>query len=177
MTSTSTGSARLLPFSGMLRGPSELIQQQQAQMAREFRKGIMIRRLSQNRLRPEQPTPRGDGVGEAQCLLGVPVGGRRAYAVPPRVLGEDQTDHAEQSEQAGGRSQDTLGHALPRRLEAQVGTHFLKGGLDRPAGGEPTDDLFRVQARIGRVEVLIAMDALEIVDEDPPEGNSPAPAL
>ena len=93
------------------------------------------------------------------------------------MLGEDQANDAEQAQQTGHGTQNRQGDMLSRRFKSQVFSHFLKGGFDRPAGGEPTDDLRRLQRRVGRVEVFVPMRALHVMDERPADRHQPFAGL
>lgn len=71
----------------------------------------------------------------------------------------DQSYHAEQSQQTGPDAQHRVPRPAAGGLEPQVGTRFLKGGLDRPAAGKQADDGRGVELGAGGVEVLVAAAA------------------
>lgn len=64
-------------------------------------------------------------------------------------------------------SQNRIFRPTTSRFQFQMGTHLLKGGLDRPTPRVCFDDPARCHAQVGGEEVLIAVSARAIVDEDP----------
>src|SRR5205085_11696969 len=63
----------------------------------------------------------------------------------------------------------------PGRLQAEVGPQFFKSGLDIPAAGVVADHRPGAEARIGGEEVFVAVRALPVPDEHPPDRHqSPA---
>jgi len=89
----------------------------------------------------------------------------------PRVLGKNQADHAEQSQQTWSHTEHRLGYVLPRRFKTQVGVNLLKSRFDRPTRCEPTGDLPRAKAGVGCVKVFIPVRSLHIMDKNPTHWN------
>ena len=161
----------------MLCRQAEVVQQDSSQLAREFLKGLMLRRCFKNSLGPQQASNGCDGVGERRFAFGVPCRASWTNRMVANMLGEDQADHAEQAQQARTRTQDRFGYVLSGCLEPQVRPHLLEGRLDGPAGREPTDDLGRGQIRICRIEVIVPMSALDVMGEHPADRHQSLAAL
>ncbi len=130
-------------------------------------KSIVMGRPFKNRRGPKQPPYRCNGVRERRLGLCVPSRDPQTNSMSPGMGGKDQANHAEQPEKTRPRPQNRLGHTLSRCLEAQMSSPFLKGGLDRPTGGEVCDNLFRVQRSVRGIEVLVPVCSVQVVDEHP----------
>ena len=122
---------------------------------------------SKNRFHPQQSAYGGNGIGEGYFLFDVPRRARGPYGMTTLVHVEDETNNAEQAQQTRGAAQHRLGHALSRRLEAQVGADLFKGDLDRPAAGEQTHDALRREVNVCAKDAVVSMGAVAIHDINP----------
>ncbi len=126
----------------------------------------------QNPGSPDVPTHQGDGVGERQRLLDAsrPADHSR-LPLAFWQFREPQRDQRVKSEQTGLGAQDRLRRTSARRFDSDMLASLLERDLDRPATSISLDDLLRREVDVGGEEVLVAVIARQVFDEDPADGD------
>jgi len=127
----------------------------------------MTRSLCKNGFLPKQSLHRRDHIRESGIVLGIPFCTSYSDTMSTRVLGKNQADHTEQSQQTRSSTQYRPGDMLSWRLKTQMSTNLLKRRLDGPTRRKPTDNLNRFKAYVSCVIVFVPMGSLHIVNEDP----------
>lgn len=85
--------------------------------------------------------------------------------------------HRIQAEQAGAHSPHRVPAPAASRLQAEVGTHFLKCGFDVPSTRTGLEHQPGTNGRIGGDEVLIMVSFGQVADEDPSHRNQRSTVL
>jgi hypothetical protein len=124
---------------------------------------------------PDLAANRGDGIAEGAVRLGVPGRGSGRERPSGGQIVRPESDEREQAEQRRSGADDREVGPLALGFDAEMGTVFLEGDLERPAGDEPLEDIDRSGAKIGAEEGLRRELAARIADQQPADRHGGKP--